>query len=51
MKINLPSSVFATDLEKGVGLLNEAVPIRGVCAFVIKGTEKLYPDSLAYLTC
>lgn len=29
VKINLPSSVFATDLEKGVGLLNEAVPIRG----------------------
>ncbi|XP_078317065.1 protein LTV1 homolog [Crassostrea virginica] len=28
-KINLPSSVFATELEKDIGLLNEAVPIRG----------------------
>ncbi|XP_061168018.1 protein LTV1 homolog [Saccostrea echinata] len=28
-KISLPSSVFASDLEKDVGLLNEAVPVRG----------------------
>ncbi|KAL5021125.1 hypothetical protein ScPMuIL_000280 [Solemya velum] len=28
-KLQLPSSVFASDVEKEVGLLNEAVPIRG----------------------
>ena len=28
-KVNLPSSVFASDLETEVGLLNKAAPVSG----------------------
>lgn len=43
--IKLPSSVFASEFEEDVGLLNKAAPVSGMYNFNFKRTELYFTKS------